>query len=267
MAENDLLKKIAELENDLTSKEGEIIKYIDRIEELEDIIMKLESVIPDNDSINSKKILKKAKEMKYEICIEEKDREIREIKNKMGFLRKEKNKIQRELERIEREQNRDSILIRVEEEKLPLDILVNELQSKINKKNMIIEELKQRNISSDKFNKKLKRKNEEIENLKLEIKKLNNYVMSLKNSQEETSDNLLFLLELKEKEIETLNSKYLKKKAKNKNLKSILNVKDEIINELINQIQSHKSLIEDPHIELRLERLLNLNEQLKKKAV
>jgi hypothetical protein len=185
----------------------------------------------------------------------------------MGFLRKDKIKFQHELEKIQREQKGDSIVIRVEEEKPPLDILANELQSKINKKNMIIEELKQQIISSDKFNKKLNQKNEEIENLKLDIKKLNNYVMSLKNSQEETSDNLPFLLDLKEKEIETLNNKNLKKKAKNKNLKSILNVKDEIINELINQIQSHKSNIVDPHIELRLERLLNLNEQLKKKAI
>ncbi|TFG04115.1 MAG: hypothetical protein EU539_11490 [Promethearchaeota archaeon] len=267
MAQDDLKSRIVDLENNLDCKEAEIIQYIDRIGELEEMVMKLEAVIPEDNILNSKKVLKKAIIAKYEIALEEKDRKIRELKNRMGSLRKEKIKFQHEVEKYNREKNRDSIVIRLEEEKPPFEILVNELQSKINKQNLTMQELKQQIKSSDKYTKKLEQKDEEIENLKIENKKLNKYVLSLKNSQEETSDNLLFLVELKDEELEKLRNKLQKKKNKLKNLKIMLNLKEEIINELINQIESHRSEISDPLIDMRLERINNLNEQLKKKTI
>jgi len=59
----------------------------------------------------------------------------------MGFLRKEKVQLQQKLENLHKANS--STLIRIEEKKEPLDILVKELQSKINKQQLIIDKLKE----------------------------------------------------------------------------------------------------------------------------
>ncbi|GAI75967.1 unnamed protein product, partial [marine sediment metagenome] len=60
-----------------------------------------------------KKKIKKAKEDKFNIELDVKDREIRELKNRMGFLRKEKLELQKTHDNFVR--TTDSSVISVEE--------------------------------------------------------------------------------------------------------------------------------------------------------
>jgi len=137
MTEEDLRAKIGKLEVETDQKEHEIIQYLEKIEQLEDTIMRLELLIPDE----SNKKRKKSKDSKSAILIEEKEKEIRDLKDKMGFLRKEKVQLQQKVEQFIKE-NPNSTVIRIEEEEQPLEILIKELQDKINKQNFINESRK-----------------------------------------------------------------------------------------------------------------------------
>ncbi|MFX1393153.1 MAG: hypothetical protein ACFFAH_06205 [Promethearchaeota archaeon] len=141
MTEDSLKAKISELETQLESKDKEIIGYLEKIEHLEDTIMRLEALIPDKVREDSKKG-KKITDSKLAIDLEDKEKEIRELKNKMGFLRKEKIQVQHELEKYTKKQT-NSTVIRIEEKKEPLEALVKELNLKINKQDMIIKQLKE----------------------------------------------------------------------------------------------------------------------------
>jgi len=141
MTEEELRARIGELEVELDEKEHEIIGYFDKIEQLEDTILRLELLIPDEEEKSNKRKKKKGSDSKLAIQLQEKDIEIRELKDKMGFLRKEKVQLQQKLENLHKANS--STLIRIEEKKEPLDILVKELQSKINKQQLIIDKLKE----------------------------------------------------------------------------------------------------------------------------
>lgn len=136
MTEEELRTRIGELEVESDQKEHEIIQYLEKIEQLEDTIMRLELLIPDE----SNKKRKKSKDSKSAILIEEKEKEIRELKDKMGFLRKEKVQLQQKVERFTKK-NPNSTVIRIEEKKEPLEPLIKELQDKINQQNFIIKDL------------------------------------------------------------------------------------------------------------------------------
>jgi chromosome segregation ATPase len=137
MTEEEYKAKLNDLENELESKQQEIYGYLDKIEQLEDTIMKLESCIPEGNSDVSKNKWGKARYSLLEIQLKEKDQEIRDLKNKMGFLRKEKIQLQLHLEEILINQKSTNV-IRIEEKKEPLEKLVKDLQDKINKQQMII---------------------------------------------------------------------------------------------------------------------------------
>jgi len=88
MTEKDNLeKKISDLELELKKREKEITTYLDKIEDFEVEIMNYEEMF---DEKTPKKKLKKALEEKLNLELSNKDREIRELKDRMGFLRMEK---------------------------------------------------------------------------------------------------------------------------------------------------------------------------------
>jgi len=146
MTEEEFRARIGELEVETDQKEHEIIQYLEKIEQLEDNIMRLELLIPDE----SNKKRKKSKDSKSAILIDEKEKEIRDLKDKMGFLRKEKVQLQQKVEQFIKE-NPNSTVIRIEEEEQPLEILIKELQDKINKQNFVIRDLQSQLTSHDKL--------------------------------------------------------------------------------------------------------------------
>jgi len=209
LTEEDLKAKILELEDEIKSKDREIYDSYDRIDQLEETVMKLESLLQDEDTKDSKKKKKSVRESKLEIELGEKERQFRDLKNRMGVLRKEKTQIQRELEKFTFKPK--GTIIRIEEKKEPLEILVKDLQDKIRKQNRIITVLE-------------KQKNE----------------IDVKN----------------------LESKVRQNELKYKNLKKLMDYKNEIISELIKQIQSHSSLMSDSQIQSRIKIIEELNEKI-----
>ncbi len=185
--EDDLKARIGELEKELENKDYEIHGYLDKIEELEEKILKLEILFPkEGDKKKGKKQQAIDSKLSY---IEEKDREIRELKDRMGFLRKEKVQLQQELEKKDREireLKKESSVIRVEDlrEKAPLNILVKELQDKVNKQRSLINRLEQQNKEASIFDEILKEKDDEIDTYKSEILELNQKLKDLSSSSE-----------------------------------------------------------------------------------
>ncbi|NHJ24857.1 MAG: hypothetical protein EAX89_09795 [Candidatus Lokiarchaeota archaeon] len=167
--EENLKNQINDLKAETKKKDEEIANLLDKIEELEDEIIRYAEVV---DEKTSNKKSKKTKDSKLQIESDAKDREIRELKNRMGFLRKEKIEIQKELEELKKE-NSNSV-IRVEElrDKPPLNALLQELQDKIKKQDSLIRQLKYQNVDSEEFNIQLKEKDEEIELLQEKVEKL-----------------------------------------------------------------------------------------------
>ncbi|MFX0026552.1 MAG: hypothetical protein ACFE8M_09040 [Candidatus Hermodarchaeota archaeon] len=180
--EENLLKKIEELKKELDRKDNEVIGYVDKIDYLEEEIMKLHELMSEPPS---KKKSKKLKESKLQNELDAKDREIRELKDRMGFLRKDKLEAQKKLDNLKLQEKSTSV-IRVEElrEKAPLNNLVKELQDKINKQESIIRKLKLQNIGSSDFSEILREKEEEIESLKLQVTKLNQKIEKKKSITE-----------------------------------------------------------------------------------
>ncbi len=260
--QENLLKKLAELKKDLDKKDNEIIGYIDKIDNLEEEIMKLNELLLEEPS---KKKSKKVKESKLQMELKAKDREIRELKDRMGFLRKDKLDTQKKLDNIKLNEKSTSV-IRIEElrEKAPLNILVKELQDKINKQESIIRKLKLKNIGSSDFSEVLRKKEEEIESLKLHVTELNQKLekkvtvseMSVNDSVPETSTNISKSL------LEELQNKLNKTKRENSELKEKLDSykgKSKFKNKIKdyeNKITEFKTKLEDKETEI-----LELREQ------
>ena len=160
MTEDTLKIRIDELELQMESKDKEIIGYLKKIEHLEDTIIRLEALVPDKIRKESKMKGKIVGDSKLAIEMDDLEKQVRDLKNKMGFLRKEKIQLQRELEKYTKK-NSKSTVIRIEEKKEPLETLVEELTLKINKQQQLIKKLK----ADD--------KKEEIDELKAKIAKLN----------------------------------------------------------------------------------------------
>ena len=211
--ENNLKREIDNLKQELEKKDEEIGNLLDNIEYLEDEIMKLEELIPDK---KSKKKTKKGKQSKLSIELEAKEKEIRDLKDRMGFLRKEKIEVQKELESIKSSKNGSSSVLRVEDlrDKQPLNILVKELQDKINKQESLIKKLKRSGKEAD--NSELfDEKNKEIENLKREISILNNKLDAATSTTEtKSSENITKVL------LEDLQETLTKVKRQNEELKN-----------------------------------------------
>jgi chromosome segregation ATPase len=212
MEENNLKREINSLKRELEKKDEEIDNLLDNIEYLEDEIMKLEELIPDK---KSKKKAKKGKQSKLSIELEAKEKEIRDLKDRMGFLRKEKIDAQKELESIKSSKNGSSSVLRVEDlrDKQPLNILVKELQDKINKQESIIKKLKRYGKEAD-SSELLDEKTKEIENLKREISILNNKLDDTTSTDEtKSSENITKVL------LEDLQETLTKVKRQNEELK------------------------------------------------
>ncbi|MFX1442313.1 MAG: hypothetical protein ACFFHV_02770 [Promethearchaeota archaeon] len=210
MTEEDLNAKIVELEEEFKAKERELYDSYDRIDQLEETIMKLESCLEDENIKDSKK-KKSTREVKLEIELEEKVREIRDLKNRMGILRKEKTQTQRELEKYTKVDT--GTVIRIEEKKQPLEILVKDLNDKIRKQDIIIRELKQQKLEFESDNlKKTTLQNEEKYN---NLKKLMDYkneiiselIKQMQNHKSLISDSQI---QSRIKRIEELNEKISK---------------------------------------------------------
>ncbi|MHA1886178.1 MAG: hypothetical protein ACXAAI_11560 [Promethearchaeota archaeon] len=153
-------------------KDEEINIYLDKIEELEDIIMRLEALIPEEDD---KKKSRKRKKMDSKLAIEldGKNKEFRELKDRMGFLRKENSHLKQELEKI-KYANSSTSRIKIEDlrpEPL-LNDLVKELQYIVNNQRLIISKLKTKKVEKEDILQNLRDKDEEIKLLKSEISQL-----------------------------------------------------------------------------------------------
>ncbi|MFX0048943.1 MAG: hypothetical protein ACFE8G_12360, partial [Candidatus Hermodarchaeota archaeon] len=173
MTEGDKVDKlesrINDLELELRKRDNQLNAYLDKIEGLEIEVMKYEEMF---DKKAPKSTTKNANEEKLNIELDAKDREIRDLKDRLGFLRMEKIELQKKLE-LETKKTSNSSVISVEElrekEKAPLNLLLHDLQDKINKQESIIRRLKSKDIGSEESNEKLIQKDKEIEMLTNQI--------------------------------------------------------------------------------------------------
>jgi len=262
MTEDTLRNKIRELESELEKRDQEIERLDDVIEELQDKIIELEDLRKLEAAADNKSKKIQAAESRFAYELEEKDRQIRELKNNMGFMRKEKLQIQQELERLKSE-SKESSVIRVEDlrSKQPLNALVKDLQETVNKQRSIINRLSANNAKSEDFVEKITQKDEQIEILREELSGLNQKLKELSTPSDKSSDSIAKNLiedlqnqltkakrkitELKQ-ELEKSNKKHKKKekdlprienfKKEINELKENLEVKNKEINDLKNEI-------------------------------
>jgi chromosome segregation ATPase len=216
--EDNLRKKIIDLQSELSKKDNEINLYLDKIEGFEEEVLRYEEMFDEN---APKKKIKKAKEEKLNIEIDVKDREIRELKNRMGFLRKEKMELKKKHDDLVR-RTTDSSVISVEDlrekDKPPLNILLHELQDKLNKQESLIRRLKSKDFGSDEYNEKLREKDEKIELL---TDKITDLTEKIENSSPQIETNQVDNNVTKNL-LEELQKKLNKAKRQNDELKKVI---------------------------------------------
>ncbi len=247
MTEKDNLeKKNSDLQLELIKMEEQLDTYLDKIEQFEVELMNYEVMFDEN---TSKKKLKKALEEKLKLELDAKNREIRELKDRMGFLRMEKIESQKKLD-LEIKKTSNASVISVEElrekEKVPLNLLLQDLQDKINKQESIIKRLKSKDIGSDEFNEKMREKDEKIEGLTDQIadlkenleKKPTKIEVKSKKTNEAISKNLLEDLQNNLNKVKRQNDELRKKldKYEKKDKKKKGQKEDKDIQELKDQI-------------------------------
>ncbi|MFX1569475.1 MAG: hypothetical protein ACFFCV_14025 [Promethearchaeota archaeon] len=249
MIEDALRNKIRELESELEKRDQEIEHLDDVIEELQDKIIELEDLRKLEEGANKKSKKIQAAETRFAYELEEKDRQIRELKNNMGFLRKEKVQLQQELERIKSE-SKDSSVIRVEDlrSKQPLNALVKDLQETVNKQRSIINKLRATNADSEDYAEKIVQKNEQIEMLREEISGLNQKLKDLSSQSDKGSDSIA------KKLIEDLQNQLTKAK------RQIVDLKQELEK---SKKKNKKKEKEIPKVEGYKKDINELNERLK----
>lgn len=292
MSDETLEDKIRELELELEKKELELIekdidllqeyikkkfptvkdtdalnllnnKYLDKIDQQQDVIMTLETLkeLEQGATKKSKKI--QAAESRFAYELEGKEKYIRDLKNSMGMLRKDYTQTQQEYEKLKNSLEETSV-IRVEDirKKLPLNALVADLQDKVNKQKSVINNLKYQLRETAEISQKLKGRDEIIEANKSEINDLNQKIQDFSStSQNEGSDSITKnLIEDLQKELHkskrlTINlkqklSKYDKKSKKGEKkeastviqeLKVEMDAKDKEIDSLKDEIASLKN--------------------------
>lgn len=215
--EDKLRKKINDLQSELNKKDNEINIYLDKIDGFEEEVMRYEEMFDEN---APKKKIKKAKEEKLNIELDAKDREIRELKNRMGFLRKEKMQLQKKHDNFVRTTN--SSVISVEElrekEKPPLNILLHELQDKLNKQESLIRRLKSKDLGSEEYNEKIREKDEKIELL---TDKITDLTEKIENSSSQIETNYVDN-NITKNLLEDLQKNLNKAKRQNEELKKVI---------------------------------------------
>ena len=235
-SELNLLKNQIHKSNvEIEKKNVEINRYIEKIQNIEDELLEYHEIISKAPSQEKKQ---KIIETKFIFELKENEREIRELKNSIGFLRKEKISYQRELEEIKiiSESSAMSVEEIREKEKLVnnmlnLETLTNELRKKVYKQEIIM-----RN-----FKKGIGEKEEQIKNLSLRVKELD-HDRSIKNSilegrvdkniKKELNKRLQKELDRSKKQIDDLKNKLTKyRKPETEKIKNNIE-----INELRNKI-------------------------------
>jgi chromosome segregation ATPase len=190
--------------------------------------MKLELLIPEDDE--SKKTKKQKKiDSRLAIEIEEREKQIRNLKDRMGFLRKEKTQLQQQLEN-EKAKNSNSSVIRVDDlrSKPPLEVLVKELQDKVNKYKSLIDQLRRESIDVSEFDSKLKKQEEAIER-------------RMAYSLQAQIDDQSKIIDSKKSELEILKNENEKLMRKLDVLEVQNKIKDQKIEELKNPLSKKKS--------------------------
>jgi len=260
--EEKLLRKIQDLHSELEKKEIQINSYLDKIDGHEVEIMKYEQMFDEN---APKSKIKKAKEEKLNLEIAAKDREIRELKDRMGFLRKEKINLQKNYE-LECKKNTETSVISVEElrknEKPPLNVLLQELQNKINKQESMIRRLKRKDIGSDEYNEILAEKDKKIEMLTDQIADLNDNLSKSASDREldekppsngiskillEELQNNLTKIKRRNAELKKKLAKYEKKDKSKKGLEENSQIQEmqNIISQLTSELEYKNKIIEE----------------------
>jgi len=254
MSKDPLKDRSNQLKKDLEEKEQEILSLLDIIEELEDHIMHLEEeVIPS--AVSTKKSKKmQAMDSIFTLEIEEKDKQFRQLKDKMGFLRKKNIELQQKLEKLTKK-NSTSSVIRIEDlkPKSPLNTLVNELQDKINKQRSSINDLKRQVDKKAEISVILKEKEEEIATLKSDISKLNQSLINGADGDKESAsiqktliEDLQNQLNKSKRQVQDLNKKLEKFKKKEKKGEKVAEE-----SELTSEINDLKELLEKRDIEIQ----------------
>jgi len=170
---DDLKSRINKLEIELDKKELEIHELQDKIELLEDNMMKYEEIDIEEVLAGKHKVIEKLMKAKLAVRVKSMEKENRDLKNKLGFFRKEKIQLQKELENFKKP---TSSVIKIDEmagRKKQLNSLVADLQGELNKKNALINKLKRQVAAgSGDASEILKEKDEEIEALKSKLSEL-----------------------------------------------------------------------------------------------
>ena len=215
--EDNLRKKINDLQSELNKKDNEINLYLDKIDGFEEEVMRYEEMF---DESAPKKKMKKAKEEKLNIELDAKDREIRELKNRMGFLRKEKMQLQKKHDNLVRTTNTSVISVEElrEKDKPPLNILLHELQDKLNKQESLIRRLKSKDLGSDEYNEKIREKDEKIELL---TDKITDLTEKIENSSSQIETNYVDN-NITKNLLEDLQKNLNKAKRQNEELKKVI---------------------------------------------
>lgn len=247
----ELENRSKELESELAERDNEIIDYLYKLEQNEAKIAQLEQLVPEeSDKKKGKK--KNIADSKFALILEEKDQEIRDLKNRLGYLRKEKVQLQQEKdEEIRDLKNRLSTsVIRVEDlrEQTPLNALVKELQDKVNKQKSEINRLRSKAKMGDEFDDKMKDYEVVIETYKSEINELNQKISELsihsdKDAGESMAKDLIDDLQkqLNKSKLEIVELKQkLSRKAKKEDKKG----ESREIKRLEDQIQEFKELLD-----------------------
>ncbi|MFX1337912.1 MAG: hypothetical protein ACFFDK_04830 [Promethearchaeota archaeon] len=144
MAEDFQKKKIEELETELELKNKEISSYLDRIEYLEDTIMEIE------ESLSNK--TKKSEDLLLKFQLKELEKNYRELKDRLGYLRKENVNLKIELEKLNKI-NPESSSIKI----ITRNPLSDQVITSIAKDVVYIEnELKKTNMNKEEIVKKLR---------------------------------------------------------------------------------------------------------------
>jgi chromosome segregation ATPase len=165
--------KVYQLEKELVKKELEINDLFDKIELLEDNMMKYEEIDIEEALAGNTKVLNKLMKSKLAVRLSTEEKDNRDLKNKLGFLRKEKIQLQKELSKYKRPKSSVIKIDEMEGRKKSLHSLIEELQVKLNKQQIYIQKLKsQIAMGSGDASEILKEKDKEIQDLKSRISKL-----------------------------------------------------------------------------------------------
>ena len=139
MTEDSLKNEIKQLKSELELKNKEITNYCDRIEYLEDSIMEIEE--------NLSKKSKKSQDALLKFQMNELEIKYRDLKNNMGFLRKENAKLKIEIDKIKKKTNNSSSIKIVTRNSLSNEVITSMakdivfIENEIKKTNMNKEEI------------------------------------------------------------------------------------------------------------------------------